>query len=127
MKHLLIVDDNGPIGEMMSDVLEMEGYQTTVRMTGVDVMLFIEKLHPDLILLDVMLDQGIDGREICRAIKQRTDWIKHLPVIMVSASHDLRDVLQNFCEPNDFISKPFDIGNLVETVNKQFDNSSEAA
>lgn len=125
MKHILIVDDNGPIGEVMSDVLEMEGYRTTVRMTGVDAMLFIEELHPDLILLDVMLDQGIDGREICRAIKQRTDWIKHLPVIMVSASHDLKNALLNFCEPDDFISKPFDISHLVETVNKQF--GSQAA
>lgn len=127
MKHILIVDDNAPIGEVMSDVLEMEGYRTTVRLTGTDALLFIEKLHPDLVLLDVMLDNGIDGRDICKAIKQSTGWMKGLPVIMVSASHNLKDALQNYCEPDDFISKPFDIDYLVETVNKQFDNTNQAA
>lgn len=127
MKHILIVDDNGPIGEIMSDILEMEGYQTTVRMTGIDAMIFIENLHPDLILLDVMLDGGIDGRDICKAIKQSTGWVKNLPVIMVSATHNLKDTTLNFCEPNDFISKPFDIYHLVETVNKQLGNDNRAA
>jgi two-component system response regulator CpxR len=62
MKHLLIVDDKEPICEVMSDILEMEGYQTTIRMTGKDALSFIENLHPDLVFLDVMLDNGIDGR-----------------------------------------------------------------
>ncbi|MVN21080.1 response regulator transcription factor [Mucilaginibacter arboris] len=120
MKHILIVDDNAPICEVMSDILEMEGYQTTVRMTGKDAILFIKKLHPDLILLDVMLDNGIDGRDICRDIKQSTTEVKNIPVIMVSASHNLQDSLNNFCHPDGFISKPFDIFHLVDTVNKQF-------
>lgn len=124
MKHVLIIDDNAAIGEVMSDILELEGYQTTIRMTGIDAILFIENLHPDLILLDVMLDNGIDGRDICRAIKQSTTWVKTLPVIMVSASHNLKDALLNFCEPDDFISKPFDIYHLVETVNKQLGNQA---
>lgn len=119
MKHILIVDDNAPICEVMSDVLEMEGYKTTIRMTGKDALPFIEKLHPDLILLDVMLDNGIDGREICNAIKQSTGWLSGLPVIMVSATHNLKDAINCFCAPDDFISKPFDIYHLVDTVNRQ--------
>lgn len=69
MKHILIMDDNEPICELMQVIMEMQGYQTTIRTTGQDALPFIEKLHPDLILLDVMLDQGIDGREICHALK----------------------------------------------------------
>jgi CheY-like chemotaxis protein len=119
LKHILIVDDNAPICEVMSDILEMEGYRTTVRITGKDTLLFMENLQPDLVLLDVMLDNGIDGREICRAIKQSTNWLKDIPVIMVSASHNLAEALKDACEPDDFISKPFDIYHLVDVVNKQ--------
>lgn len=127
MKHILIVDDNALIGEVISDILEMEGYRTTVRMTGKDAMPFIEKLQPDLVLLDVMLDNGIDGRDICKAIKQSATWVKNLPVIMVSATHDLKDALLNLCEPDDFVSKPFDINHLVEAVNRQLSNGNRAA
>lgn len=127
MKHILIVDDNEPICEMMSDILEMEGYRTTIRMTGKDAMHFIEILHPDLILLDVMLDNGIDGRDICKEIKQSVTWVKNLPVIMVSATHNLKDASLSFCEPDDFISKPFDIDHLVKTVNRQIENGNRAA
>jgi CheY-like chemotaxis protein len=119
MKHILIVDDNEPICELMQAILETEGYQATIRMTGQDALPFIKKLQPDLILLDVMLDNGIDGREICNAIKQSSPEVKAIPVIMVSASHNLKDALSCFCEPDDFISKPFDIDHLIETVSKQ--------
>lgn len=119
MKHILIIDDNEPICELMQVVMEMQGYQTTIRMTGRDALPFIEKLCPDLILLDVMLDQGIDGRDICNAIKQSSSGVKEIPVVMVSATHNLQDALHCMCQPDDFISKPFDIDHLTHVVHKQ--------
>lgn len=119
MKHILIIDDNEPICELMQVIMEMQGYRTTIRMTGQDALPFIEKLHPDLILLDVMLDQGIDGREICHAIKQSSSGVKEIPVVMVSATHNLQDALHCRCQPDDFISKPFDIDHLAHVVQQQ--------
>lgn len=119
MKHILIIDDNEPICELMQVIMEMQGYRTTIRMTGQDALPFIEKLHPDLILLDVMLDQGIDGREICHALKQSSSGVKEIPVVMVSATHNLQDALHCRCQPDDFISKPFDIDHLAHVVQQQ--------
>lgn len=121
MKHILIVDDNEAICELIRDVLEMEGYRATIRMTGHDALPFIEKLHPDLVLLDVMLDNGLDGRDICHALKQRGSGASTIPVVMVSATHNLQDTLGGLCRADGFVSKPFDIYHLLETVNHQLE------
>jgi CheY-like chemotaxis protein len=78
-------------------------------MTGKDALLFIENLHSDPVLLDVMLDNGIDDRVICNEIKHSANWLKDVPVVMVSASHNLKDAPRCFCGPATFISQRFDI------------------
>ena len=82
-EHILIVDDNIPITEVMRDILEMYGYRTTVRHTGKDTVPFIVELQPDLVLLDVILDE-YNGLDICREVKQ-VEEAKNIPIVMVSA------------------------------------------
>ena len=71
---------------------------------------------PDLILLDIMLN-GIDGREICRDLKN-TGETSHIPIIMISASHTLFNGRDKECDAEDFIAKPFEITELVSKVGK---------
>ncbi len=122
-EHILIVDDNAEIGDLMKDMLEMEGYRATVRSTGMDTVFFIKSLQPDLILLDITLDAGIDGREICREVKASHE-INHIPIIMVSAKHDLQDAMRGYCLPNDLIKKPFDMDDLITAVENQLQDRS---
>lgn len=117
-EHILIVDDNKDIGEVMKDILETEGYRVTIRSTGNDTIFFIKSLQPDLILLDITLDEGIDGRVICREIKTSHE-LNHIPIIMVSAKHDLHDAMKGYCLPNGLIKKPFDIDDLITAVEAQ--------
>ena len=117
-RHILIVDDNEPICEVIRDMLEMEGYETTIRSTGKDTVPFIQQLQPDLILLDVMLDEGIDGRDICKAVKS-LDTIGRIPIVMVSATHNLEDAVNGYCKPDAFLAKPFDMYVLIHTVEQQ--------
>ena len=60
----------------------------------------------------------MDGRLICRQLKHRAETCG-LPVILISASHDLAQSLRQDGAPNDFIAKPFDIDHLVKKVEQQ--------
>lgn len=115
---ILAVDDDSDIVEVIKIILEDEGYEVSTLTSGVEVLNVIATLKPDLVLLDVMLG-GIDGRDICRQIKNHV-LFKDIPVVMISASHNLQNLLKLPDSPNDFIAKPFDIELLIKTVKAQF-------
>lgn len=114
---ILAVDDDRDIVEVIKIILDDEGYEVSTLTSGIDVLNVIASIRPDLILLDVMLG-GMDGRDICRQIKTHK-LFKNIPVVMISASHNLQNLLLQPGSPNDFISKPFDIDRLVKTVKAQ--------
>lgn len=116
-KKILAVDDDREIVEVIRIILEDEGYEVSTLTNGLNVLNVVSSFRPDLILLDVMLG-GVDGREICRAIKSHSIF-KYIPVVMISASHNLQNLLKLPGSPNDFLSKPFDIDNLVKKVKAQ--------
>lgn len=113
-KKILAVDDDREIVEVIKIILEDEGYEVSTLTNGKNVLSVITSLRPDLILLDVMLG-GMDGREICKTIKSHAIF-KFIPIVMISASHNLQNLLKMPGSPNDFLSKPFDIDHLVEKV-----------
>jgi DNA-binding response OmpR family regulator len=98
-KHILIIDDDKDICDVISIVLEFNGYTTTQLLSGVNAANCIKTLQPDLILVDVMLD-GIEGRDICRETKEGSG-TSHIPIIMISASHNLNHALIKDCKPDD--------------------------
>ena len=115
-RHILVIDDNKDIGDVIKMLLDMYGYQTTIRLTWRDALHYVELIKPDVILLDVMLD-GFDGREICKTIKS-VEGVSHIPVIMISASHKLLDAQQYNCIPDAFVQKPFEIDELINSIQK---------
>jgi len=114
---ILAIDDDHDIVEIMRMILEEEGFEVATLTNGLKVLDFIRTSRPDLILLDVMLG-GVDGREICTQIKTDKEF-GNIPVIMVSASHDLQQTLKLPNSPDGFIAKPFDIDVFVEKVKAQ--------
>lgn len=117
-RKILAVDDDNDIVDIIRIILEDEGYQVSTLTNGSQVLNEIATFMPDLILLDVMLG-GIDGRDICKAIKTH-NLFKNIPVVMISASHNLHNLLKLPDSPNDFIAKPFDIDHLIKKVKAQF-------
>lgn len=117
MKKILVVDDSREILEVIELILGTEGYNVNGIWDASKLSQSIIDFKPDLILLDVMLG-NIDGRDLCNSLK--TDLAtNHIPVIMISASHNLGDMNDRVCHPNDFIAKPFDIDNLIDKVGAQ--------
>lgn len=116
-KKILAVDDDSEIVDVIKIILEDEGYEVSTLTTGKNILNVISSIRPDLILLDVMLG-GMDGREICKSIKEHAIF-KKIPIVMISASHNLQSFLKSPGSPNDFLSKPFDIEHLINKVRNQ--------
>ena len=116
-KRILAVDDDNDILDVIRIILEEEGYEVVTLANGKHVFDVVKENAPDLILLDVMLG-GLDGRDICRALKEDDNY-KTIPVVMISASHNLNNLLLMPGAPDNFLAKPFDIDHLLEMVKAQ--------
>ncbi len=117
MKRILAVDDNQDILDVLRYILEDSGYEVDTLSDGHDLFSQIAKSHPDLILLDIMLGD-MDGRVLCKNVKQ-TAATHNIPVILVSASHNIADSMKQNGAPDDFIAKPFDIHVLLNSIERQ--------
>ncbi len=113
-KKILIVDDNEFIVEVMTYILNNNGYEVIALTDGDKVISHIKADNPDLVILDVMLP-GVNGLEICKEIKENTD-TKDLPIIMCTGSDNLQLTMNQPGCPNDVLYKPFDVDRLVNMV-----------
>ena len=113
-QRILVVDDDESILEVIQIVLESEGYQIQISLSGECFQHFTNCL-PDLILLDVLLS-GEDGHEICKQLKHDQS-TAHIPIVMLSAHSDASK-LADVSGADDFLEKPFDVDVLIETVEK---------
>lgn len=116
-QKILVLDDDEDILNVISYILTDKGYEVETLSGGEEIFQAIGRFHPDLVLMDVMLGD-MDGRMICKELKHQCE-TSALPVILISASHDLAQSLRQDGAPNDFIAKPFDIDNLIKKVEQQ--------
>ena len=117
MQRILAVDDDRDILDVLQFILEDSGYEVETLSDGTHLMEKIKERHPDLILLDIMLG-NMDGRTLCKNMKSIQETQK-IPVILISASHDVSGSMHQTGAPNAFIAKPFDINVLLNTIKKQ--------
>ncbi|WP_428327836.1 response regulator transcription factor [Mucilaginibacter sp.] len=114
-KRILVIDDDEDILEILHIVFQEEGYEVILSNTG-KAAEHIQIIHPDLILLDVRIEGSAKrGDEICAELKEQ--YKEKMPIILVSAETDL-EVLANECGADYYISKPFDIYQLLMQVQK---------
>lgn len=116
MKRILVVDDDIDILTVVKLVLESNEFEVAAISDWQQIFTQIETFHPDLILLDVSLGTQ-DGRNLCKQVKSNGD-TKHISIILFSANHNVEKSVQE-CLANTFISKPFDINDLIEKINNQ--------
>ncbi|MCC8408840.1 response regulator [Mucilaginibacter sp. UR6-1] len=116
MRRILAVDDNRDILEIIELILEDCGYEVETLTNGHNLFEKIKEINPDLILLDIMLGD-LDGRELCEQVKNLPE-TSNIPVVLISASHNMAESIAQHKKgaPNAFIAKPFDIDDLVDTV-----------
>lgn len=110
---VLVVDDDPEIRQLVSDVLEEEGYRTRTLGSGAEVL---ERLDdpsemPDAMILDLMMPD-VDGYEVLEGL--RSNLLQEFPVLIVSAQRPDASILKALdSELRDFIAKPFDLEEML--------------
>jgi len=109
---ILLVEDDASVREAVTMALEGDGHRVTTAVSGDEAIARWRQMHPDLILLDVMLP-GADGLEVCRAVR-RDDQV---PIIMLTARADPIDVVLGLeSGADDYVTKPFETRVLLARV-----------
>ncbi|GAA3532098.1 DNA-binding response regulator MtrA [Aeromicrobium flavum] len=110
--RVLVVDDDASLAEMLTIVLEGEGFRTSVCHTGDAVMAAFEEFKPDVVLLDRMLP-GLDGMEVCRRIRE----VSGVPIVMLTAKGETRDIVDGLdVGADDYLTKPFRNSELIARI-----------
>src|SRR5207244_22470 len=109
---ILLVEDDPDIARSLTKALDASGYRVTAVDTGTEARAIIEHVHPDLILLDLMLPDT-DGLVLTTALKTLTS----APIIICSARKEQVDrVLGLKLGADDFVAKPFDVNELEARI-----------
>ena len=112
IKKITIADDDRGIVDFLTILLEFEGYEVSSTSNG-NLLLNMTDGLPDLLLLDIWMS-GVDGRDICKLLKQTTQ-SSHMPIIMISASKDIEQSAMD-AGANAFLAKPFEMQELLQTI-----------
>ncbi len=115
-EKILILDDDNDILEILTIILSESGYEIKTLNCGDRIFEELIQFKPKLLLLDIMIGD-MNGLSICREIKENA-LTSSLPVILISASHDLDKSLNLQGAPDDFLAKPFDIDILLNKIEK---------
>ena len=120
MKKILIIEDDTDINNLICEALTKSGYSCTQAFSGTEGLLYIEKDSFALVLLDLMLP-GKNGQSLLPIIKQKQE----IPVIVISARDSLDSKVSLLTSgAEDYITKPFEIQELIARVGVQIRRSS---
>ena len=113
--RVLVVEDERDVADLIRYNLTKEGYDVVVAPTGSDALKQAREVHPDLVLLDIMVPQ-LNGWEVCRRLKADVE-TKNIPVIMVTGRVEEGDKVLGFeMGADDYVTKPFSPRELLARI-----------
>ena len=115
MSRILVAEDDPDIASLLAHYLQKAGFEADVVATGRDVLPRIKKYPPDVLILDLMLP-GMDGLEVCRAMRADEN-TAGIPIIIVTAKGEESDRIVGLeLGADDYVTKPFSPGEVVARV-----------
>jgi DNA-binding response OmpR family regulator len=115
--HILVIEDEPAVQTLLRKQLTANGYQVTVAADGLDGLMKLETIRPDLVISDVMMP-NLDGIEFVRAIKQHQE-TQRIPVIFLTAKSDPRSMIEGInVGARFYVTKPFQIDDLLSKVKR---------
>ncbi|MFC7794123.1 response regulator transcription factor [Streptomyces cinereoruber] len=120
LHHLLVVDDEPTVRELLRTVLSYTGFDVDAATTGQEALDLAAARTPDLVLLDVMLPD-MDGFEVLRRLRAQPRFVLpgrggDVPVLFVTARDEREDRLHGLCLGDDYVTKPFDLEELIARI-----------
>lgn len=110
--HILIVDDDLQIGDLLSDYLQQHGYRVSTARNGNEMQRMLKKVKVDLVVLDIMLP-GEDGLSLCRKLREMSDVF----IIMLSGISEETDRIVGLeMGADDYLAKPFSPRELLARI-----------
>jgi DNA-binding response OmpR family regulator len=115
MPRLLIVEDDAKLLQALERHFLAAGYEVVCARSGADALSKAQAMKPDLVILDIMLP-GMSGFDVCSRLRAEQPQGK-LPIIILSALSDVRDRVKGLdIGADDYVTKPFDLGELAARV-----------
>ena len=116
MRHILVVDDEANIRQIVSAYLRKEGYQVSEARDGEEALAIFNNTPVDLLVLDLMMPK-MTGEEVCACVRSRS----RVPIIMLTAKVEDEDVIKGIAGgADDYIRKPFSVRELVIRIHALF-------
>jgi DNA-binding response OmpR family regulator len=125
MPRILIVDDDKALLEVVQSLLIKKGFEVEAHSNWDDADRSIDGFQPQLILLDVFLS-GVDGLEICRKLKA-SPRTSSIPVIIFSGYPRVAETVIYEYGADEFITKPFEVEDLIDKIHYVISKRSEVA
>src|SRR5690625_1349577 len=122
MKRILIVEDEEKLSRVIQLELQYENYETEIASNGKDALRCIEEQTWDLVLLDIMIPE-LSGLEVLRRVRRKD---KATPVILLTARDEVHDKVSGLdLGANDYVTKPFQMEELLARVRTQLRQKQE--
>ena len=119
---ILIVDDHDDLLLLLRLVLESDGYKVTSAQNSWEAVNLLEKIHPKLILLDVMMP-NLDGLRLTKIIRSTPEF-SAVPILLVTADREITEQQARQIGADGIIHKPYDLDELLKRVQAIFCSSS---
>jgi two-component system, OmpR family, response regulator len=111
-RHILVVDDEAPIRQLLRECFELEGYRVSEAADGAALTAHLTKAHVDLITLDLKLG-GENGLELARQVRSTCN----VPIVMITGKGDTIDrVVGLELGADDYIAKPFHVREVLARI-----------
>ena len=113
--HIVCIEDEEDIQEIIAFNLERAGFEVSLANNGTDGLELVRQVMPDLVLLDVMLP-GLNGMQVCKQLKA-DDRTTGIPILMLSARSEETDIVKGLTDgADDYITKPFSQAELLARI-----------
>ena len=110
---ILVVDDEDAIRSGLAAALKRARFQVIEASNGVEALSLVEKYRPDIIVLDILMPE-MDGREVCRRLRQAEDWTPVIMLTQIAATGEKISSLEEGAD--DYLNKPFDSYELIARI-----------
>ncbi len=117
MTKIMVVDDEPDLREMLDLMLNKEGFETETAENGSDFLDKLDEFNPDIVTLDIMMP-GLTTSEILKELKGKKSNPKIILLTVVRYSEEEKKKITTMGNIVDYVTKPFDLDQLIDTIHK---------